>query len=106
MLRSPQTVVHVVTLLEEMPVQETLDALERAGGAAACRSARSSSTRSASRSCATRSCSPPRPARWTVAAVCAPGWPPPACPPTRTVVDGLLTEAAEHGARVALEKRR
>ena len=30
MLRSPQTVVHVVTLLEEMPVQETVDALGRA----------------------------------------------------------------------------
>jgi anion-transporting ArsA/GET3 family ATPase len=34
MMRSPQTVVHVVTLLEEMPVQETVDAigeLRRAG---------------------------------------------------------------------------
>jgi anion-transporting ArsA/GET3 family ATPase len=33
-LRSPQTAVHVVTLLEEMPVQETVDAVEelRAGG--------------------------------------------------------------------------
>ena len=28
-MRSPQTVVHVVTLLEEMPVQETLDAVAR-----------------------------------------------------------------------------
>src|SRR3954453_15387014 len=27
MMRSPQTVVHVVTLLEEMPVQETVDAI-------------------------------------------------------------------------------
>jgi anion-transporting ArsA/GET3 family ATPase len=27
-LRSPQTAVHMVTLLEEMPVQETLDAVE------------------------------------------------------------------------------
>jgi anion-transporting ArsA/GET3 family ATPase len=33
-LRSPQTAVHVVTLLEEMPVQETVDAVRelRAGG--------------------------------------------------------------------------
>jgi anion-transporting ArsA/GET3 family ATPase len=33
LIRSPQTVVHVVTLLEEMPVQETLDGIEelRAG---------------------------------------------------------------------------
>jgi anion-transporting ArsA/GET3 family ATPase len=28
LIRSPQTVVHVVTLLEEMPVQETLDGIE------------------------------------------------------------------------------
>jgi anion-transporting ArsA/GET3 family ATPase len=28
LIRSPQTVVHVVTLLEEMPVQETLDAVD------------------------------------------------------------------------------
>jgi anion-transporting ArsA/GET3 family ATPase len=28
-LRSPQTAVHLVTLLEEMPVQETLDAVEQ-----------------------------------------------------------------------------
>lgn len=31
LLRSPQTVVHLVTLLEEMPVQETLEAVEQIG---------------------------------------------------------------------------
>ena len=47
--RPPQTAVHVVTLLEEMPVQETLDALGRAAPPPGCRSAPSSSTRCASR---------------------------------------------------------
>ena len=54
LLHSPLTVVHVVTLLEEMPVQETLDALEELaahdlplGG--------SWSTPSASRCCGPRS---------------------------------------------------
>ena len=39
MLRSRTTAVHVVTLLEEMPVQETVDAIARAAQAAGCRSA-------------------------------------------------------------------
>lgn len=33
LIRSPQTAVHVVTLLEEMPVQETLDAIDDLRGA-------------------------------------------------------------------------
>ena len=49
MLRSHTTAVHVVTLLEEMPVQETVDAARRAARAPTCRWAPSSST-----SCATR----------------------------------------------------
>ena len=44
LLRSPMTSVHVVTLLEEMPVQETRRRDRRADRAAASRSARSSST--------------------------------------------------------------
>jgi hypothetical protein len=32
LIRSPQTVVHIVTLLEEMPVQETLDGIEELRG--------------------------------------------------------------------------
>ena len=39
-LRSPLTAVHVVTLLEEMPVQETVDAVGGAARRSACRSAR------------------------------------------------------------------
>ena len=61
LLRSPQTVVHVVTLLEEMPVQETGDG---------------------------------------ILALTAAG-----LPVGAGVVDGLLVEAREHAARLALEKR-
>ena len=39
LLRSPMTAVHVVTLLEEMPVQETADAIDGADRPAASRSA-------------------------------------------------------------------
>ena len=39
-LRSPQTAVHLVTLLEDMPVQETADAITELTAARSCRSAR------------------------------------------------------------------
>ncbi len=71
-IRSPQTAVHFVTTLEEMPVQETLDGIaelrELADGAI--RSAASSSTWSG-RPCSARPSWPRRPAgRWT-----PPSWP-------------------------------
>ena len=55
LLHSPQTAVHLVTLLEEMPVQETPGRRSRSWRPTACRSAASSSTRSASRCCGPRS---------------------------------------------------
>jgi anion-transporting ArsA/GET3 family ATPase len=95
LLRSPETAVHLVTVLEEMPVQETLDA---AAGLAA--------------------------ARFPVGAVVVNMTRPPLLPKakvTRTelvdglavaglklenpVVDALLDEAAEHSKRVSLERR-
>ena len=60
MLRDRQSVVHVVTLLEEMPVQESLDAIGELSDAGLRPRAPSSSTRCASRS-STRCCSRPRP---------------------------------------------
>ena len=44
LLHGPQTAVHIVTLLEEMPVQETIDAAAELGARRLPRSARSSST--------------------------------------------------------------
>ena len=53
LLTSPQTAVHLVTLLEEMPVQETCDAIARADRGRAAGRRRSSSTRCARR-CSSR----------------------------------------------------
>ena len=50
-LRSPQTAVHLVTLLEDMPVQETADAIAELTDGRSCPSARSSSTWPPSRCC-------------------------------------------------------
>jgi anion-transporting ArsA/GET3 family ATPase len=103
LLRSPQTVVHLVTLLEEMPVQETLDALgelaehELPLGGIVVNAMREPMLRARELTAAAAG----RLDRSTVAeGLAAAG-----LPAGDAVVDSLLSEAAEHGARVALEKR-
>ena len=101
MMRSPQTAVHLVTLLEEMPVQETLD------GIAELREARipigSVVVNLARRSPLDpdglkRAASGKLSRSALEAALSSSGL---ACDPA--TVDGLLAEAAEHAARVSLE---
>ena len=102
MLTSPQTAVHVVTLLEEMPVQETVDAVAelRAAGcrrgrrhqpgarpAAAGRGELASAAKGADQPAKVRG----RPARR------------PGCGRPDALVDGLLAEAHDHALRVAQE---
>jgi len=103
LMRSPQTAVHLVTLLEEMPVQETLDAVEEltaarlpVGGIVV------NQVRSAV-----------LPAKRLVAAAkgrldpgeVAAGLRAVGLPDGEDAVAGLLREAATRAARVALEKR-
>jgi anion-transporting ArsA/GET3 family ATPase len=103
LLHSPQTVVHVVTLLEEMPVQETLDALHDLAehrlpiGGIVDNAEREPDLRARELTAAAAG----RLDRGVVAAGLAAA----GLPDGTGVVDGLLAEAAEHGARVALEKR-
>lgn len=102
MLKSPQTVVHVVTLLEEMPVQETVDVIGdlRAsgmpiGGVVVNQVREAILTRKALTAAARSTISHEEVAadlnRVKVRV-------------TDAVVDGLLTEARDHAERVALER--
>jgi anion-transporting ArsA/GET3 family ATPase len=103
LLHSPQTVVHVVTLLEEMPVQETVDALEELArhdlplGGIVVNAVRAPVLRARELTAASAG----KLDRSAVAAGLAAA----GLPDGESVVDGLLAEAAEHGARVGLEKR-
>jgi anion-transporting ArsA/GET3 family ATPase len=103
LLHSPLTVVHVVTLLEEMPVQETLDALEELAahdlplGGIVVNAVRPPVLRARELTAAAAGTLD----RGEVAAGLAAA----GLPDRPAVVDGLLAEAAEHAARVALEKR-
>lgn len=103
MLRSHTTAVHVVTLLEEMPVQETVDAvaeLRSVGlpvGAIVVNSLREPLLTDA----ALRSVRAKRPARLAEAVaadLASVGLTAP------KVVEGLLVDARDHAARVALER--
>jgi anion-transporting ArsA/GET3 family ATPase len=102
MLKSPQTVVHIVTLLEEMPVQETVDTITdlRAigmpiGGVVINQVREAILTpdllRAAAREVISREDVAADLARVRVRA-------------TDAVVDGLLAEARDHAERVALER--
>ncbi len=101
MLTSPQTLVHVVTLLEDMPVQETVDAITdleaahlRIGGVVI-----------------NQMRAPLLPERQLAAAAggsvdrdaIGRGLEAAGLKPTDAVVDGLAAEARDHAARVALE---
>ena len=101
-LKSPQTVVHVVTLLEEMPVQETVDViadLRTIGmpiGGVVVNQVREAilspkDLKAAARSAIKRADLAADLGRVKVR-------------PTDAVVDGLLAEARDHAERVALER--
>jgi anion-transporting ArsA/GET3 family ATPase len=105
LLTSPETVVHLVTVLEEMPVQETCDAaaeLAAAGlpvGAVVVNAVRAPLLKAAQLAAAAKG-------RLAVAEVAdglrAAGIT--VREPDDSLVRGLLAEAAEHAERVALEK--
>src|SRR6476620_9932086 len=103
LLRSPRTVVHVVTLLEEMPVQETVDAVHdlRAAklpvGGVVINQVRDEALPEKALVPAANGGLP----RDEVAAELARA----GVKVTDALVDGLLVEAADHAARVALERQ-
>jgi anion-transporting ArsA/GET3 family ATPase len=102
LLASPQTAVHLVTLLEEMPVQETCDAaaeLTAAGlpvGAVIVNAVRAPLLKQADLTAAAKGRLDPGLVRAGLEAA--------GMSIRDGVVDALLDEAAEHAARVALEK--
>lgn len=106
LLRSPDTVVHLVTLLEEMPIQETTDAardLTAAGfavGAVVVNAVHPPWLRSTQLTAAKRRrLDADEVAKGLAAAGIDPG-----AGERGALVDALLTEAAEHAERVTLEK--
>ncbi len=105
LLRSPETAVHLVTLLEEMPVQETCDAaaeLEQAGlpvGGVIVNAVRAPMLKAAQLTAAARGRLDPAEVTEGLQAVgIGTGG------PSSGLVAALLTEAAEHAERVALER--
>jgi anion-transporting ArsA/GET3 family ATPase len=101
MMRSPQTVVHIVTLLEEMPVQETADGLAElreahipVGGIVVNLAARSPLDAQMRKTVAAGKLARAE----FVGALTAAG-----ITADDAIVDGLLADAAEHATRVALE---
>jgi anion-transporting ArsA/GET3 family ATPase len=119
LLRSPQTVVHLVTLLEEMAVQETCDgveqltALELPVGGVVLNLARDPILKQRELADATKGRLDRDAVLAGLAAAGLAGREPktgaaggsPARGRGVALADGLLVEAAEHGQRMALEKR-
>ncbi|MCY7372560.1 MAG: hypothetical protein LH461_02490 [Spirochaetaceae bacterium] len=107
LLTSPQTAVHVVTLLEEMPVQETADAvtdLRAAGlpvGGIVVDAVRSPLLRQADLTAAAKGRLDPE---VVAAGLQAAGVGVRGGTVSGSLVESLLVETAEHAARVALEK--
>ncbi len=106
-LRSPRTVVHLVTLLEEMPVQETIDAVAELAdvglpvGAVVVNQVHDEVLARGALQAAGRGGLDPDEVRTGLkAARVGRGGEPPA-----TLVDALLTEASQHSERVALQRR-
>jgi anion-transporting ArsA/GET3 family ATPase len=101
-LRSPQTVVHVVSLLEDMPVQETCDAVgelveaKLQVGAVIVNAVREPRLRPGALQAAARRRIDPAELRAGLEAA--------GIAATDGSVDGLLDEAEEHAQRVAMEK--
>ncbi len=103
LLHSPQTVIHLVTVLEEMPVQETADGvaeLRRTGlpvGAVVVNLVREPFLSLVDLTAAQRGQLDVEAVRTDLKSA--------GIDPTPEVVDGLLAEAGEHAERVALEQR-
>jgi len=103
MMRSPQTVVHVVTLLEEMPVQEAMDAVAelRAAqlgiGAIVVNQVREPVLATDDLAAAAVGALDPASVRADLERV--------SLPATERVVDGLLSQGRDHAQRVDLERR-
>jgi anion-transporting ArsA/GET3 family ATPase len=103
LLQSPQTVVHLVTVLEEMPVQETVDGvadLRQTGlpvGAVIVNLVREPFLSLADLTDARKGRLDAEAVRTELKSA--------GIDPGSNVVDGLLAEAAEHAERVALERR-
>ena len=101
MMRSPQTAVHVVTLLEEMPVQETADGLAELRtariplGSVVINLAARSPLDARMRKAAAAGTLPRDDFRSALQAT--------GLPADDATIDALLTDAAEHATRVALE---
>ena len=105
MLRSHTTAVHVVTLLEEMPVQETVDALAELRrtdlplGAIVVNQLRDPLLTDKALPSVRRGRGPPG---WPTAS--RPTSPPPACRSPTAWSPGLLADAGDHADRIALER--
>ena len=115
LLRSPQSVVHLVTVLEEMPVQETPGRRGRAAGSGSAAGVRAAQHGPGAGARRRPTSSARRRAGSTAAEVLAgPGgrrarWSSRAGRPGRLLdrlADGLLTEGTDHALRVALERER
>lgn len=94
-MRSPRTAVHLVSLLEEMPVQETIDGI---------RDLRRARLPVGHVIVNMRHRPYELPARLSRPGITA-GLKAAGLTPTKPVVDGLVSEAAEHQTRVAIEER-
>lgn len=101
LLQSPRTAVHLVTVLEDMPVQETADGIEALQaaklpvGGVIVNMVRREELDETARDQAIRGKLP----RKLIEEDLARAW----VEPTKTLVDGLLSEAREHAERRALE---
>jgi anion-transporting ArsA/GET3 family ATPase len=103
LIRSPQTVVHLVTLLEEMPVQETLDGVEElqrfdlpVGGIIINRMHEPLMAASDLRTAAAGRIDPKSLTRGLAAG---------GIDPDEAMVTGLCIEAAQHARQVTMERR-
>ena len=107
-LRSPQTAVHLVTLLEEMPVQETQDGVAELGaaglpvGALVVNQVRDELLPAKALTAAGKGALDPDGVR---AGLVAAGLARASASAGAGLVDGLLAEASEHSARVRLQRR-
>ena len=102
LLRSGKTAVHLVTVLEDMPVQETADGIDELREANAARRRRRGQPDPARRARRAGAGPGPRRAAWTPSTF-GPGSSAAASAPSDDLVAGLLTEAREHAERGELE---
>ena len=99
LFRSPRTAIHLVTVLEEMPVQETADGIAELRAGRPARGRRSSSTWSGPRDLAPPTLAAALDGRLDPAAVDGRPEGRRASTSTTALVDGLLAEAHDHAGR-------